>query len=536
MSKPDKRYYKINIHGQEQVFTNVEKVDKGYIANGVDNDGKAYQFYHRLSQEQIDSAIISNSMVFVEKPTDVVFRFYLVNASEYDNGNKETSGIWLEFPADIKRIENALEDIGLPPDAEQGQYFIDECQCILKSLNPLVNVRTDIHELAKTAERLDTFDGFQMMKLDAVMQTAAKFNNLAEIREFTHNDDYYVFEMDKDNPTELGLYFIYDSGMLDSLPDHYKDAINPTAFANYIIEAEHGVFTSKGYLYPSGDEWNCKELPFFRPNSLIEDVDDKLIDTTEIFAVDLDSFFRETSDEYSNMFDDVVKAQKHIADYIRTNNTAQVKQIIHGMKKEHHLSEDEIQPYLDRLDNFDKNKGIEKDYNFIAVITNAEDYLKGDFESVKIYLPTDKETVSRAFEEIGLLPHAVQGEYMFDDFHLYSEKLHSVIKPTESLDELNYFSALVFRMDDGMCDRFMNEIEKDKNIKNLTDLINHANKTLGLAARYNGDKSTIPTEYRVTMEPASIKRSIKKQLEENKGKTADVPASPTKNKKNDLEV
>ena len=153
--------------------------------------------------------------------------------------------IWLEFPADIKRIENALEDIGLPPDAEQGQYFIDECQCILKSLNPLVNVRTDIHELAKTAECLDTFDGFQMMKLDAVMQTAAKFNSLAEIREFTHNDDYYVFEMDKDNPTELGLYFIYDSGMLDSLPDHYKDAINPTAFANYIIEAEHGVFTSK---------------------------------------------------------------------------------------------------------------------------------------------------------------------------------------------------------------------------------------------------------------------------------------------------
>ena len=165
----------------------------------------------------------------------------------------------------------------------------------------------------------------------------------------------------------------------NKLPDDYKDAINPTAFANYIIEAEHGVFTSKGYLYPSGDEWNCKELPFFRPNSLIEDVDDKLIDTTEIFAVDLDSFFRETSDEYSNMFDDVVKAQKHIADYIRTNNTAQVKQIIHGMKKEHHLSEDEIQSYLDRLDNFDKNKGIEKDYNFIAVKKRNQ----GTFPTVK---------------------------------------------------------------------------------------------------------------------------------------------------------
>jgi len=195
VSKPDKRYYKINIHGQEQVFTNVEKVDKGYIASGVDKDGKAYEFYHRLSQEQIDSAIISNSMIFVEKPTDVIFRFFLVNASEYDNGNKETSGIWLDFPSGIKYIENAFEEIGLPPDAKQGQYFIDECKCILKSLNPLVNVHTDIHELAKTAERLDTFDGYLMMKLDAVMETPARFESLEEVREFTYNCDYYVLEL-----------------------------------------------------------------------------------------------------------------------------------------------------------------------------------------------------------------------------------------------------------------------------------------------------------------------------------------------------
>ena len=32
------------------------------------------------------------------------------------------------------------------------------------------------------------------------------------------------------------------------------------------------------------------------------------------------------------------------------------------------------------------------------------------------------------------------------------------------------------------------------------------------------------------------KQSIKKQLEENRGKAADVPAAQAKNKKNDLEV
>lgn len=358
MSKPDKRYYQIKIHGQEQVFTNVEKVDNGYIANGVDKDGKAYELYHRLSQEQIDNAVISNSMVFVEKPADFVFRFRLVNAAEYDNGNKDTSGIWLEFPAGIKYIDNAFEEIGLPPDAKQGQYFIDDCYCILKSLNPLVNVNTSIYELARTAERLETFDGFQMMKLNAVMQTAAKFNSLEEIREFTHNCDYYNFELDICDTTQLGLYCIYESGIFENLPCYYKDAISAETFGKYLAEAEHGVFTQKGYLYPSGDEWKVVDLPFFRPNSLKPGIDDRLIDTTELFSVDLDSFFREISDEYSNMRDDIIQAQKHIASCIRTDNTAEIKQMIYGMQHEYYLPDEDVRPYINRLENFEKLKGI----------------------------------------------------------------------------------------------------------------------------------------------------------------------------------
>ena len=367
MDKTDKRYYQINIHGQAQVFTNVTKVDKGYVANGVDENGKAYEFYHRLSQEQIDSAIISKNMVFVEKPSDSIFRFFLVNASEYDNGNKDTSGMWVNFPADIKNIENIFEDIGLPPDAEQGQYFIDDCKCILKSLNPLVNVYTGIEELARTAERLDTFDGFQMMKLDAIMQTTAKFDSLEEIREFTYNDDYYVFEMDKCNPVELGLYYIYNSKLLDGLPEHYKDAINPEAFGKYIVASEHGIFTEKGYLYPSGDEWKVVDLPFFRPNSLVPGTDDRLIDTTEIFAVDLDAFFRETSDEYINLNDDVIKAQNRIANCIRTENTANIKQMIYGMQHEYYLSDEDIRPYINRLENFEKLQSIAKSQPVIDI-------------------------------------------------------------------------------------------------------------------------------------------------------------------------
>lgn len=535
MSNVDKRYYKIHISGHDHIFTNVEKADNYYVVDNVTPDGRV-TYASTLSLEEIETAKIYDSMKFTDSPLDYVFKAYIVNSSEYDNGNKETSGTWLYFPPSELDVKSALAEIGLSPDCSSDKYFFDSFKSEIKSIENLLPMHTSIEQLTDLSRRLSELDRYEIVILNAVMESGAKFENIEQLREYTFNPAYFNLVFDVSSEAEIGISRIYHSGEFDNFEDFEKDAINAAAFGKYFAEATQGTFTAQGFLYKTSYEWRSVSLPDFIPNAVRGGADERLIDTTEIFAVDLDSFFRETSDEYSNMFDDVVKAQKHIADYIRTNNTAQVKQIIHGMKKEHHLSEDEIQPYLDRLDNFDKNKGIEKDYNFIAVITNAEDYLKGDFESVKIYLPTDKETVSRAFEEIGLLPHAVQGEYMFDDFHLYSEKLHSVIKPTESLDELNYFSALVFRMDDGMCDRFMNEIEKDKNIKNLTDLINHANKTLGLAARYNGDKSTIPAEYRVTMEPASIKRSIKKQLEENKGKTADVPAAQAKNKKNDLEV
>ena len=225
MSNVDKRYYKINIDGNDHIFTNVLNAGNYYVADNVTPDGKA-AYTSRLSQKEIDSAIISNSMIFVEKPADFVFKVYVVNAAEYDEGNKDTSGIWLEFPADNSHIETALKEIGLPPDAKQGQYFIDESTSILKCLSPFVNAYTDIFELAAVAERLDTLDGFEMMKLVAVMESNAKFESLAEIKEFTYNRDYYNFEMEIENTVQLGEHCIYKSGVFESVLRRYNQFQN----------------------------------------------------------------------------------------------------------------------------------------------------------------------------------------------------------------------------------------------------------------------------------------------------------------------
>lgn len=318
---------------------------------------------------------------YVEKPADFVFQVSIVNVSEYNNGNKEMSEIYLTLPQQANDIETAFEEIGLPPDAKPGQYFVNDCTCILKSLNPLMDMHTDIRELAEAAKQLDTLDGFNMLKLNAIMESGAAFETLAEVKEFTYNRDYYNLELDVSDHTELGLSCIYKSGAFDTIPDYYKDAINPTAFGKYIAEAERGVFTSKGYLYPSGDEWQAADLPDFKPKPLVRGADERTIDTTEHFAADLDSFYRNVSVEYSQMYGDEIQARYHIAALVQTGRTAELKEQICNIQKEYYLDNADVQPFLKRIENFERCKGnyltnaemqVEQNYNQIDGIINNE--------------------------------------------------------------------------------------------------------------------------------------------------------------------
>ncbi|UKI36745.1 MAG: hypothetical protein L6V93_00195 [Clostridiales bacterium] len=103
MREVDKRYYKFNIAGTDRIFTNVYRVGDRYSAYEADKNGKPGKFLYSLSQAEIDRAVISGSVDFKEKDYSYIYKGFLVNAAEYDNGNKETSGVWIYFPAKRKR-------------------------------------------------------------------------------------------------------------------------------------------------------------------------------------------------------------------------------------------------------------------------------------------------------------------------------------------------------------------------------------------------------------------------------------------------
>lgn len=62
-TETDKRYYTINIAGVNHVFTDVYKNGNHFSAYEVNKNGKPGKFLHRLSQAEIDRAIISDTFL-----------------------------------------------------------------------------------------------------------------------------------------------------------------------------------------------------------------------------------------------------------------------------------------------------------------------------------------------------------------------------------------------------------------------------------------------------------------------------------------
>ena len=102
------------------------------------------------------------------------------------------SGVWVFFPAKEQELKAAFAEIGLPETAEPGQYFIDDYVSNIDSIKPLLHLDADVSELQETAARLNGLPNYEILKLNAVMETGARFENLAQVREFASNTDYYT--------------------------------------------------------------------------------------------------------------------------------------------------------------------------------------------------------------------------------------------------------------------------------------------------------------------------------------------------------
>ena len=90
--------------------------------------------------------------------------------------------------------------------------------------------------------------------LAAVQESSYRLTTAEQFLEFEKNVDCFVLEPHVQTVEALGWEYLEEKLTID-LTDDLRAAIDPAPFGRHALEEDRGCFTSRGYLYPSGDEW-----------------------------------------------------------------------------------------------------------------------------------------------------------------------------------------------------------------------------------------------------------------------------------------
>ena len=108
--------------------------------------------------------------------------------------------------------------------------------------------------------------------LAAVQESPYRLTTAEQFLEFEKNVDCFVLEPHVQTLEDLGWEYLEEKLTID-LTDDLRAAIDPAPFGRHALEEDRGCFTSRGYLYPSGDEWQHdrpQEKPADRKPSIKE--------------------------------------------------------------------------------------------------------------------------------------------------------------------------------------------------------------------------------------------------------------------------
>ena len=90
--------------------------------------------------------------------------------------------------------------------------------------------------------------------LAAVQESPYRLTTAEQFLEFEKNVDCFVLEPHVQTLEDLGWEYLEEK-LTIGLTDDLRAAIDPAPFGRRVLEEDRGCFTSRGYLFPTGDEW-----------------------------------------------------------------------------------------------------------------------------------------------------------------------------------------------------------------------------------------------------------------------------------------
>ena len=197
--------------------------------------------------------------------SDYIFKAFIVNRFEYDNGNKETSGAWLYFPTDKETAKRTLEEIGLPSNAGSNQYFIDEYKCGNNDLEKFLSIDSDIDELNYLANRISELEDIEMTVFQTAIQTK-ECQSIKDAINITYNTECFDIISDMGSWKNIGAYIAERNGFGIELIGDLANYIDYATYGRAYANDNGGYFVDDIYL-----EKNSAKLTE-KYNGSIEDI------------------------------------------------------------------------------------------------------------------------------------------------------------------------------------------------------------------------------------------------------------------------
>jgi len=271
--------------------------------------------------------------------SDYIFKAFIVNSAEYDNGNKETSGAWLYFPTTKEEVSALFKEIGLPNSADSEQYFIDEYKCGNNDLEKFLSMDGDIDELNYLASRISELEDVEMTVFQAVIQTK-ECQSIKDAINLTYNTECFDIVSDMGSWENIGAYIAECHGLgLEVLGD-LADFIDYATYGRVYANDNGGYFVDDMYLEKNSAKetekynGNIENIPLeylvtengehMRRKHLL----DIEIEVSQDLAFDIDRYMRSVDEEYSAQYPNDFAQMKYYSDCLIEGRTDELKDIL----------------------------------------------------------------------------------------------------------------------------------------------------------------------------------------------------------------
>ena len=271
----------------------------------------------------------------MDKNSDYIFKAFIVNSAEYDNGNKETSGVWLYFPTDAETVKHTFEKIGLSENASSDKYFFDDYACGNDDLKKCFSMYESVDTLNYLAERISELEDIEMSVFQAVIRTK-HCENIKDAINITYNTECFDIVSDMGSWENIGAYIAEREGFGIGVIGGLSNFIDYAAYGRAYANDNGGYFLDDIYLERNSADLTEKyngDIETIPPEYIVTEHGRKIkfdiqLQASMELAIQIDDYLRGHSGEYVSKYTNPDEPPVYISDCLMNGDTLTLKDML----------------------------------------------------------------------------------------------------------------------------------------------------------------------------------------------------------------